>query len=169
MDTINPSYFDAQGSINNSQSPPLLPKEYQNNHNKAKNNYRNKKRKQVRPKYVVSPIKKVTRCRIIWQIIFSQILYGIIITSLTFQFLNGFRYSLIDNALIFILGTAMLLLSLKGESSCNNIIGGYNIIIFFCGSLRIIPPIKLEDFVIFFIRNIVVLILTVFNCFIKCS
>ena len=59
MDILTPSYFDTQGSINNSQSPPLLPKEYQNNQNKAKINYRNKKRKKVMPKYVVSPIKKI--------------------------------------------------------------------------------------------------------------
>ena len=100
MDSIIPSNTDDdQGNLNVGQSPPLLPNEYQINPN---NNYQQTPRRKVRQKKVVSPIKKVSRCRIIFQVILSQILYAIIITSISLQIYYGFSLNLIDDALVFI-------------------------------------------------------------------
>ena len=172
MDTITPSNYDnIQGNLNGDQSPPLLSNEYQNNQNNIKNNYQQNTRRKVRQNKVVSSIKKVSRCRIIFQIILSQILYVIIITSVSLQFYYGFSVNLIDYALVFILAIIMLFLSLKGESSASYKLGCYNLFLLFCGfPIRTVGH-KLNKnekgifwMILAIIRTMVVMLIISFNC-----
>ena len=169
MDSIIPSNTDDdQGNLNVGQSPPLLPNEYQINPN---NNYQQTPRRKVRQKKVVSPIKKVSRCRIIFQVILSQILYAIIIASISLQIYYGFSVNLIDDALVFILATIMLLLAIKGESSASCKLGCYNLFLFFCGfPIRTVGHIMNTNeegmlwMILAIIRTVVVMLITSFNC-----
>ena len=173
MDSIIPSYSDdAQGNLNDGQSPPLLSNEYQNNQIYTNNNnYQQNTRRKVRKNKVVSPIKKVSRCRIIFQIIFSQILYAIIIASISLQFYYGFSINLIDDALVFILATIMLFLAIKGESSTSCKLGCYNLFLFFCGfPIRAVGHIMntnekgMSWMILAIIRTVAVMPIVSFNC-----
>ena len=168
MDTkILPYPGDDQGIVN-VKSPSLLPKEYQNN---TDNNYQQKTRKKKRRNRVVSPIEEVSRCRIIFQIILSQILYVIIIASIGLQFYYGFSVNLIDDVLLFILATIMLFLALKGESSASCKLGCYNLFLFFCGfPIRTVGHVMNDNekgmlwIFLAIIRTVFVMLIVSFNC-----
>ena len=125
----------------------------------------------MRGNRIVSPLENVSRCRIIFQIIFSQILYAIIITSIGLQIYYGFSVNLIDDVLVFILATIMLALPLKGKSSASCKLGCYNLFVFFCGfPIRTVGHILNENekgmawIALAIIRTVVVILITSFNC-----
>ena len=172
MDITTPSHSDdAQVNLNYEQSPALLPNEYQNNQTNNNNNYQQNKKWKMKGNRIVSPVKKASRCRIIFQIIFSQILYAIIITSIGLQFYYGFSVNLIDDVLVFILATIMLVLALKGESCASYKLGCYNLFLFFCGfPIRTVGHILNENekgmawMAIAIIRTVFVMLINSFNC-----
>ena len=138
----------------------------ENNSENQQNNDRNRNR--MRRRYIYN---EATICRKVFQIFFSIILYTIVILSILLQILDRLNVlCLIDDVLLSILATIMLVYSIKGYSTKGCKIGCYTLTIMFIGfgvrgvGMVLVTKNGNQYFLLFFIRSLVVFSLIGFNC-----
>lgn len=176
---INKNYESAPPLLNNESPITIKPNgesSYQNNTNEQSNNSQNinnsnnLRHNNRRKKRKIDNYDNASTLRKIFQIIFSILLYSIVIISIIYQIYFGISIALIDDILILFLGTIMLILTIKGKSTADCKIGCLNLLILFIGfgirggGAAMVKEGSMHYFIIFLIRCFTLFIILLFNC-----
>ena len=170
--TAEPYTPNTNNEENNSDEDKNSDEEYsseeENNPENQQNNNRNRNRMRIRRRHIYY---KATTCERVLQIFFTILLYTIVILSILLQILDKLNIlCLIDDVLLSILATIMLVYSIKGYSTRECKIGCYTLTTMFIGfgvrgiGMALITKNGNQYFTLFLFRSIVIFCLTGFNC-----